>query len=82
LRIESSDWACIAAAAAITTYDVLAREGQTISEAVDRYLIAAPLITELILAAIYLHVSNRLPSRLDPIHWAFGMIKGAHRVIG
>jgi len=41
----------------------------------DRYLIANRWVTELALLAVYLHISNDIPSRFDPIHWAFGAIK-------
>jgi hypothetical protein len=54
---------------------MLPPEGQTVSEAIDRYLLANRWVTEVCLAVVYLHVSNHIPSRYDPIHRAFGAIK-------
>lgn len=50
--LGTSDYACIAGVAGVVTYDLIARPGQTISEAYDRYLVANPLLTELALLAI------------------------------
>ena len=79
--MQPSDRACIALAAAIITWDTLCPPGQTISEAIDRYLIAHRLAAEIALAAIYLHLSNRLPTRLDPIHGLFCGLKALRAAI-
>ena len=45
---------------------------EVLSEAVDRYLIARRWPTEVWLALFYLHLSNRVPDRYDPVHWVSG----------
>lgn len=77
MKLQPADYACIAGVTAIITYDVLAKPGQTISEACDRYLIANRLLTEAALAMVYLHVSNKIPPRYDLIHLGFGALKKA-----
>lgn len=76
-RLQVSDCACLA----IVAYDLAAPPGQTISEAVDRYLDGRRWTTEAALALIYLHVSNRIPSRVDPIHLVFLGIKHVWRTL-
>lgn len=73
--MQCSDYACIAGVVGVIAYDLWAPKGQTISEACDRYLLTNRLLTELVMALLYLHVSNRIPPRYDPIHRFFGAVK-------
>ena len=70
-NLEPSDIAIGLLIAYVLAYDCCAREGQTISEGVDRLLLRHRWTTELACAALYLHVSNKVPERCDPIHWLF-----------
>lgn len=73
--MRPSDRACLALAAGIVAYDIAAPSGETISEGFDRYLLSHRWLTEIGLALVYLHVSNRIPAKCDPIHLAFGVLK-------
>jgi hypothetical protein len=44
---------------------------EMLSEAADRYLVRHHWLTETALLAIYLHLSNRVPARYDPLHGVF-----------
>lgn len=66
-----SDVALIAVVVGIAVYDILARDGETISDGVDRYLATRRWPTELATALVYAHVSNKVPDRYDPIHLMF-----------
>lgn len=79
--MQPRDYACLALATGVVTWDLLAPAGQTISEAADDYLTRprSRLVTEAGLLLLYLHVSNRLPDRLDPIHRAFVSLKRIKR---
>jgi hypothetical protein len=77
--VQHSDYAVIAAVLGIGVYDVFAREGQTISEAVDRYLASHPRVTNFVLLSVYLHLCNRIPQVIDPVHWFFGVLRTAKK---
>lgn len=47
---------------------------EQLSCAMDRYLQGRRCLTECVLLAIYIHLSNRLPARYDPIHWLFVLL--------
>jgi hypothetical protein len=75
VKLQPRDYACIAVGVGVVVYDLLAQPKQTISDAADAYLAAAPVAAELVMLAVYLHVANKLPARVDPIHLAFGALK-------
>lgn len=81
--MRSGDKAVIGLAAYVLGWNVWAgaRDREMISEACDRYL-ACPRwrwLAHFIMALVYLHVSNRLPQRVDPIHWLFATTRKARR---
>lgn len=65
-----SGWAWIGVAAGVAAYDIASPPGQTLSEGVDRWLIAHPLLTRCAVALVAAHLCNLLPDRADPIHLA------------
>ncbi|AXN50922.1 hypothetical protein DSM43518_02009 [Mycobacterium marinum] len=69
--MQPRDYACLALAAGVGVWDFLAPPGQTISEACDDYLIRRRAATEVGLLVLYLHVANKLPERVDIVHWMF-----------
>lgn len=71
MALQPEDYACLALAVGVVGWNVCAPPGHTISEGCDRYLAANRVVTELVLASLYLHVSNRIPNRFDPIHHLF-----------
>ena len=71
MRPSTKAWGVLVAG--VATYDVLSPKGETLSEAVDSALEASPYKRTITLAAIgvtALHLSNVLPERYDPFHYA------------
>lgn len=73
--MKPADRAWIALGIGVVAYDIMAPAGQTLSEGIDAYLLKRRLCTEIALALVYLHCSNKIPDRCDPIHLLFGAIK-------
>ncbi|RFZ48552.1 hypothetical protein MSS2_04719 [Mycobacterium marinum] len=71
----------MALATGVITWDLLAPPGNNLSEAADDYLTRWCAVTEAGLLLLYLHVANKLPARLDPIHGAFVGLKALRRAI-
>lgn len=67
--------AWIALAAGIIGYNTCARDDEMMSEAADRYMLTHPNLTRLIAFMVAAHVTNAIPDRYDPIHWAFSATK-------
>ena len=67
-------WAGLAVG--VLAYEVLAPDGELMSEGVDRALERHPLITTLAIGATALHLLNILPERIDPFHQALKLMKG------
>jgi len=76
LTLQPSDVAWIVLAAGVVVYNLLARDGQQMSEGADRYILAHPWLTRAVAAAVALHVTNAIPDRFDIIHYFF---KARHR---
>lgn len=51
---------------------------ELLSEACDRYLAGHRWLTEAWLLLFYLHLSNRVPDRLDPVCW---LDKAVHQLL-
>ncbi len=77
--MQPRDYACLALATGVVTWDLLAPAEQTISEAADDYLVRRRAATEVGLLVLYLHVANKLPQRLDPIHGMFVGLRALRR---
>jgi hypothetical protein len=52
----------------VAVFELLAPEGQLMSESVDRALEEHPVITTVAIGAVALHLLNVLPPRIDPLH--------------
>ena len=65
--MKPSDRAWLALAVGVAGYEVLARENELLSEAVDRYLEARPCVTRAVIITVAAHLLNLLPTRLDPL---------------
>ena len=63
--------AWIALFGGVLTWNLFCRPGHMLSEAADRH----PWIARGAGAAIYLHVANLIPQRVDPIHRAFAAVR-------
>ena len=65
--MKPSDCAWLALTVGVAGYEVLARENELLSEAVDRYLEARPCVTRAVIITVAAHLLNLLPTRLDPL---------------
>jgi hypothetical protein len=66
-----ADKAWIVLGAGVLLYDLVAPEGQTLSEGADRYMDHHPLYTRVVGVALVAHVCNMLDDRWDPVHGLF-----------
>lgn len=67
-------WAVIAGFVLI--HELTCREGQLLSEAVDRGLVKRPVLVYSAVLITAAHLLNRLPSQLDPFTWIWHFTKG------
>lgn len=70
-----SDWAWLTLAIYVLAYDFTARDGETLSEACDRYLERRPTLTKVAIFLVAKHLTNDLDPRLDPLALLFGAAK-------
>ena len=65
--MKPSDRAWLFLGGGVIAYEVLALDGELMSEAVDRYLEARPWLTRTVIATVALLLINVLPARFDPL---------------
>ena len=70
--MQPSDRAWLALAAGVVSWDAMCGEGQTLSEAADRWMMSQPWLVRVSVLLVAAHLVNALPDRLDPIHLMFG----------
>lgn len=71
MRPSTKAWGVLVAG--VAAYDVLSPRGETLSEGIDGALEGSPYKRAATLGAIAitaLHLSNALPERYDPFHYA------------
>ena len=69
-------WALIAAG--VLGYAVC-KDGQLLSECVDEWLVAKPILTRAAIAALALHLGNAIPERYDVVSLGFQAIRRSSR---
>jgi len=65
--MKHADYAWAALAAGIVSYEAACPPGQLLSEAVDRYRVRHPFLTNATIAYIALHLLRQWPRRFDPL---------------
>lgn len=65
-REAALGWAALAGL--IVAYEVVAPEGQLLSEEMDRALIRWPVASRVVVAIVALHLLNMIPDHVDPLH--------------
>lgn len=73
--MRSADRAWIALGVGVVSYDVLAPQGQTLSEGADHYMLKHPWITRGIAFALAAHVCNLVKPEWDAIHLLFAAVR-------
>ena len=69
--MRASDVAWIAIGAGVAGYElaaILQRDWELLSEAADRYRCGHPVLTQLSVFYLALHLTRRIPCRIDPLH--------------
>lgn len=54
--------------AVVLTYEVIAPDGQLLSEGIDRALEKHPIATRIGVGLVAMHLLNLIPDRVDPVH--------------
>lgn len=81
MTLRPADRAWLALTGGIAVYEMAAAEGELLSEAADRYMLAHPWITRAVVIAVGMHLCNAVPDRYDPLHWLFTtkrLLRAAH----
>lgn len=73
-RLADRGWVVIAVYVAAHNIRAAGRGDEMLSEAVDRYLVRRPVLTYVVVAAVALHLLNKLPPFIDPLGAAMGAI--------
>ena len=66
--MKHADIAWAALAAGIVLYEVAAPPGQLLSQAVDRYRIKHPFLTNGVILYVAMHLLRQWPRQIDPLH--------------
>lgn len=76
MRPSTKAWAVLGAG--VVAYDILAPQGETLSEGLDTAVERHPLITTLAVGAVALHLCNALSPERDIIHLATQITRRHH----
>ena len=68
-------------AAGVLAYELACKEGELLSEGVDDWVAAKPILTRTVIAAFALHLGNAVPPRFDPVSLAFIGIRRGSRFL-
>lgn len=77
--MKPAEQAWLAIAAIVITHNVSASDGDTLSEAVDDWIVSHPVLTRTVIAVLALHLTNAISNRLDPVHLAFVRVRAVSR---
>ena len=70
-------WALLATG--VLSYEFYCKDGELLSEGVDRWLLSRPILTRAVIAALALHLANAVPVRYDLVSLGFLGIRRAKR---
>lgn len=73
--MHPSDKAWIVLGAGVLAWDISCSDGDTLSEACDRYMLRHPWLVRGLSFALAAHVCNLVKPSCDPIHWAFRLTR-------
>jgi len=78
-RLRPADWTWLSIPAIVFTHNGIAVlcGRQQLSERMDDYRKARPILTDAVIVLTALHLLRRLPPEVDPIHWLFGAMEHA-----
>ena len=70
-------WALLATG--VLSYEFYCKDGELLSECVDRWLLSRPILTRAVIAALALHLANAVPVRYDIVSLGFLGMRRAKR---
>ena len=79
MRLRPADKAWLSLAFGVLAWDLLCPDDEMLSEASSRYAASHPLVAYAVVVSVALHLVDRLPSWIDPIH---GLGIGVRRLRG
>ena len=79
--MRAADRAWVGLAGYVLAYNLLAPDGEMLSEGADRYQERRPWLTRAAITLVAVHLSNGVPAAVDPVHWAFVAARGARRAV-
>lgn len=62
----------------IALYELAAPQGELLSEGVDRAIEQYPKLTVAVIGAVALHLCNKLPEQIDPLHQSLELVRGIY----
>lgn len=71
----------VAIGAGVLAHNLTADDGDTLSEAVDEWLVSRPVLTRAVIALLALHLANAVRAHYDPVHLAFTVARKRRRVV-
>lgn len=74
--MRAGERAWLGLAGYVLAWNACCRDGETLSEAADDW---HPILTTAGAFAIAAHIANRIPERVDIVHWAHLGIRAARR---
>lgn len=77
--MRPSEKAWLAIAGFVVGYNLLARDGEMLSEKADDWDANRPWLTRTIITLVAVHLANAVPPPLDPIHWVFLVSRAVSR---
>ena len=80
MRKRRARKAWLAIAAIVLAHNLTAEDGDTLSEAVDEWLLTHPLLTRAAIAVLALHLANAVSNNADPVHWVFVRVRARRRI--
>ena len=75
MKASDCTWLAIGGLVVAHNVAVARRGGEQLSQAVDRYQSARPVVTNAVIALTAAHLANRLPVWADPWVWVFALLK-------
>lgn len=77
--MRPSEKAWLAIAGFVVGYNLLARDGEMLSEKADDWDANRPWLSKTIITLVAVHLANAVPPALDPIHWLFLVSRAVSR---
>jgi hypothetical protein len=79
VSLEPVDYAWMSVGGIVLGWNLLCKDGCTMSERADDYVLAHRGLVLAFAYTLTAHVTNTIPNRMDPIHWGFVALRRIRR---